>query len=300
MSNVLDPILTQISKLWERVDVMPTMRWGTVVAASPLAVQLDGDAVQLPFPPASVISPLREGARVLCVEQNRRVTVVSANVALRGTSAQRDAVFGVPATDAQRVILANIVPTWFNTEKGYHEGYYATTGLSGLTARGLVAGTPSGWFPLPGSLLTATRIHVNSFQNMPSGGTVGADLGSGFLVNIGGFTVASTNGIVVPVPGYYSVSGAVYYSGGGAMAYVMVLIHQSNGAGGWTELLSSRVYGPAADVQPAVSDDGIALKSGVVVTLSGSTAAAHNMYGDGTTRRTFLTLTYQGPLVVNG
>lgn len=146
--NVLDPILDQISKLWSRVDLMPTMRWGTVTGIAPLSVQLDGDAAPLPFPPSTVIFPLRQGARVLCVEQNRRVTVVSAEIARRGTTAQRNAAYGVPASASERAALANLKPTWFNTDLGWEESYYAVTGTSGLTAPGLAINAPAGWYPV--------------------------------------------------------------------------------------------------------------------------------------------------------
>lgn len=65
-----------------------------------------------------------------------------------GTTAQRDAHFGTPATDAERVALANRQPVYFNTESGWQESYYAPAGLAGLTARGLVAGVPAGWYPI--------------------------------------------------------------------------------------------------------------------------------------------------------
>ena len=65
-----------------------------------------------------------------------------------GTAAQRDYRFGTPTTDAQRVALANQKIMWFNSDLGWTESYYAVTGLSGLTARGLVTGTASGWYPV--------------------------------------------------------------------------------------------------------------------------------------------------------
>lgn len=65
-----------------------------------------------------------------------------------GTVTERDALFGNPTTDAARVELANQGIFWFNTESGWMESYYATTGLTGLTARGLVPGAASGWYPV--------------------------------------------------------------------------------------------------------------------------------------------------------
>ena len=65
----------------------------------------------------------------------------------RGTTVQRDTIFGVPATDATRVALANRKIVWYNTDLGWEESYFATTGKAGLTALGLVAEAPSGWYP---------------------------------------------------------------------------------------------------------------------------------------------------------
>jgi microcystin-dependent protein len=65
----------------------------------------------------------------------------------RGTTAERDNIFGVPSTDPQRVALANRKIIWFNTDTGWEEMYYAATGKAGLTALGLVAQATSGWYP---------------------------------------------------------------------------------------------------------------------------------------------------------
>lgn len=66
----------------------------------------------------------------------------------RGTTAERDTIFGVPSTDPQRVALANKKIIWFNTDTGWEEMYYATTGKTGLTALGLVTQASSGWYPI--------------------------------------------------------------------------------------------------------------------------------------------------------
>lgn len=66
-----------------------------------------------------------------------------------GTSAERDTYFGVPTTDAQRVLLANAKVTWFNTDLGWDESFYAIHGTAGLTATGLMTGGPAaGWYPV--------------------------------------------------------------------------------------------------------------------------------------------------------
>lgn len=216
----------------------------------------------------------------------------------RGPTSERDFLYGVPATTAQQAALANRKIVWFNTDKGWEETYYAPTGLAGLTARGLVVGTPAAWYPAAGTNLTATRIQSNGFQLISAGVVTGASL-SPFMVNVGGFLPASTNGIELPIPGIYTVSGGVYFSGGGAMAFVACIIHETDGVGGWRELLTSRVAAGAADTQATVSSGGIRLAANAKITLSGQSAGNQNIYGDGINRRTFLSLSYEGPAVVN-
>lgn len=66
----------------------------------------------------------------------------------RGTTAQRDVLYGVPGTAAARVALANQQVTWFNTDLGWKERYYEVTASAGLTAVGLVSGATPGWYPI--------------------------------------------------------------------------------------------------------------------------------------------------------
>lgn len=66
----------------------------------------------------------------------------------RGTTAERDAKYGVPGTAAARVALANQQVTWFNSDLGWKERYYEVTASSGLTALGLVTGATPGWYPI--------------------------------------------------------------------------------------------------------------------------------------------------------
>jgi len=78
VNDLLEPIKDQLRKLWERVALMPVIRWGTVTATDPVAVILDGDEEPLPFAPQIAVSGLTVGARVVCVEQHRRVIVIAA------------------------------------------------------------------------------------------------------------------------------------------------------------------------------------------------------------------------------
>ena len=73
--------------------------------------------------------------------------VISRN---RGTTAQRDALYGVPVGDAQEVALANQLVEWYNTDLGWSETFYSLPGKAGLTARALdpAASIPaSRWLP---------------------------------------------------------------------------------------------------------------------------------------------------------
>jgi len=65
----------------------------------------------------------------------------------RGTTAERDALWGVPSTDAEHIALANMMVNWFNTDLGWTESYYVAAGSAGLTVPGLAAGAFSGWYP---------------------------------------------------------------------------------------------------------------------------------------------------------
>lgn len=73
--------------------------------------------------------------------------VPAENYVGRGTTAERNTIFGVPGTDPTRVALANRKVIWFNTDTGWEESYYATEGKAGLTAIPLKNPASSGWYP---------------------------------------------------------------------------------------------------------------------------------------------------------
>lgn len=88
-------------------------------------------------------------SRIASLESGlRRAIPRRLNTMGSGTTAERDAYYGVPSTDADRAALANRKVVWFNTDLGWEESFYATTGLPGLTAPGLVAGSAHGWYPV--------------------------------------------------------------------------------------------------------------------------------------------------------
>lgn len=212
----------------------------------------------------------------------------------KGTTSFRNTTFGIPANTAEQVALANQVPVWFNVDKGYWETYYAPTGTAGLTAKGLVSGFAAGWYPQPASLIAATRVKDNGFQAISAGVVTAPNLLNPALTNIGGFTMTNASNLIPPIGGYYDISSSVYFSGAAAMAYVSCIVRLS---GGGAELISARMPGAAADGQTGVAASAVLLQAGVGVELVAQAQSAHNIYGDGVNRRTFLTLRYAGPPV---
>jgi len=129
----------------------------------------------------------------------------------RGTTAQRDASYGVPANAAEQAALANASPVWWNTSKGWLEGYYAPVGTAGLTAQPLLSGRPAGWYPIAGKLP-----HVSI--RIPSIGGIGPNqyrFRTGYWNNppadqISDITVDNTNGVLtLPVIGTYVPSWSI-------------------------------------------------------------------------------------------
>ncbi|WNO27804.1 minor tail protein [Microbacterium phage Huwbert] len=74
--------------------------------------------------------------------------VVTDRLPHTGTTAQRDQYYGVPATSAARVVLANRQPVFFNTDLGWYESYYVVNTLTNPGVPGLQSTVPSGWYPI--------------------------------------------------------------------------------------------------------------------------------------------------------
>lgn len=81
MKDLLKPFLDRLAKLRAALDRKATFHWGTVTQATPLLVHLDGDIDAAGGPvdvaPQSVVSSIPVGARVACIEQDRRVIVIA-------------------------------------------------------------------------------------------------------------------------------------------------------------------------------------------------------------------------------
>lgn len=215
----------------------------------------------------------------------------------RGSTSRRDNQYGVPSTDDQRAALANAIPIWFNTDKGWTEVYYATTGTPGLTVRGLLAGHPSGWYPQPGAGLIARRGKTDGYQNLP-GGAVAADVILASMdINRGGFVNSGTSGIAVPYGGRYQVHASVYYTGGTAVNAVQWARVVNDGAIA-ADHISQRPTG-ALDQMEQVTRMTTVLP-GKVLALVAMTQASNNAAYGTNGLQTWIEVQYLGPPLTNG
>jgi hypothetical protein len=187
-----------------------SFKWATVTGTNPLAIKLDGDTAPLALIPDSLVDPLSlaPGDRVRVELSLRKVVVhgVSKGGLAGGTTTARNNRFGIPTTDAERVALANRKVVWFNTDNGWEESYYATTGLSGLIAKGLLAGYASGWYPT-GNGITP---QITMDPTATAAGATGNYLAgwNGTVRRVGGddVFVFDQYGPTLKLPGYYDLS----------------------------------------------------------------------------------------------
>lgn len=215
----------------------------------------------------------------------------------RGSTSVRDTVYPVPTTDPQRVALAAQKLQWFNTDKGWTESYYATTGTAGLTVPGLLAGHAPGWYPVAGSALFARRAKTDGYQNIAANTVVDPILAA-MSINRGGFTGNATSGITVPVGGYYRGTAVVYYTGGSSPAVSIVWVRIYNDGVLMVDYLEQR---------NSIGNDTMIAGTGIYPVVAGKTTGSSALtngtgvavYGINSTFTAF-ELEYLGPPLVNG
>lgn len=151
------------------------------------------------------------------------------DVRLSGTTAERDALFGVPgASVPAQVSLANQRVAWWNTELGWEESFYAVTGSAGLTVPGLHASVAAGWYPTG----------VGPYMTLqPTAG--GAAAGGGYLGGWNGqtmrrggaawFTATSTE-LLINKPGLYDLSAFTVQQSGSGVAYYALRVLNAAGS----------------------------------------------------------------------
>jgi hypothetical protein len=143
-----------------------------------------------------------------------RITAVEASLGVRyaaASSTARDAHFGVPANDTQRLALQNSGAECVRTDLGYAEAYYATYNAS--TNPG--GATPAGWYPAAGQSVTgglirnATAVTIATASSITL--TSGFDIGFSTGVTV---TAGSTPSITIPATGLYQVNSLLTWASG--------------------------------------------------------------------------------------
>jgi hypothetical protein len=221
------------------VKDITSFKWATVTATSPLAIKLDGDTAPLALEPDSLVDPatLLVGDRVRVELSLRKAVVhgVSRGVALlKGTTAERNARFGTPATDPARVALANQKIRWFNTDLGWEESYYAVTGLAGLTAKALLATYPSGWYPTGRDRGPEITMDATAIFNATIGNYVGGWNGTVRRVGGAAFFTYDQYGPSILLPGFYDLGAyTVQGAGSGVADYHMRLLNAAGSTVEW-------------------------------------------------------------------
>lgn len=236
----------------------------------------------------------------------RRVGLLERRVAVRsprpvptsGTAAERNARFGVPATDAERVALANQKPIWFNTEDGWEESYYAPQGLAGLTARALVAGTPAGWYPTgegPYSrLLTgvvqsmAPGTYINTWSQWGTGGSTRRGGAAWFTYN------AALGAVTCVKPGYYDVTAMDSQQAGSGTTVTHVL-RSGNAVATLANPLNGTYATTALKEAPMVAMGA----GGALACYTSVGAYQTNVITGNPETRGFFHIRYKGPLLVS-
>ncbi len=114
------------------------------------------------------LTPLATPFALLASSISDALTAVLSGSAKRGTTAQRDAFYGVPTTSAAQLALQGA--TWFNTQSGLEATYYAS--YSASTTHGA---SSAGWSP-----------HGAVYNLGPASGMTAAS-GSLYVVRRGGW-----------------------------------------------------------------------------------------------------------------
>lgn len=109
---MLEALVQRVAGIAAKVAAKPDTRWGVVTGINPLRVRLDADDAPLLGSPSAVVTGLSTGDRVLCLVQNRRVTVIG-----RGQGAENKVLWtGAMYMNANQV--ASFTESAFDQETG--------------------------------------------------------------------------------------------------------------------------------------------------------------------------------------
>lgn len=213
---------------------------------------------------------------------------------LGGTTAQRDTYFGTPTTDPARVALANQKVTWYNTDFGWIESFYAVTGLSGLTALGLITGTASGWYPMsegPWAIINGTSQTITDgvvYSNYNAFGTSRSFRRGGSAW----FTLTNSNQrLTYAVAGYYDIQARYSFPNGSGTPVTSMRV--KNAAGSDLEAFQTAT--------PLLSAYGqqVMYEAGIVAVTAGGYSQIQMDTGSISTSPAYHKAVYKGPLLVN-
>lgn len=228
----------------------------------------------------------RNGTNAATALQTANAAIAALSGQGMGSTGSRDELFGAPPTTAAQVALANKKVIWFNTDTMVQESYFATTGMTGLTTRGLISSVPPGWHPISGCTPICS-IYRNTAQSMPNGAFTPVQFNTEVTNPYGMWNVASSTRIYIAISGSYQINagGGVNASGG----RVGIQVHRSGVAmfGSLTQL-GTEVGATASDIWDLVGGEYVEL------TIYQETGAAQNTstsaYG-----RPFLSVKYLNP-----
>ncbi|AWY06650.1 minor tail protein [Microbacterium phage Zeta1847] len=214
------PVKATVSEL--RIEVTPEGVYATAKV---------GDAVG--FDPDKATGARLSGveSRVSALERTAEAAIPAPT---QGTTAQRDAYYGTPTSDAQRAALANARIAYFNTDLGWMESYYAPTGTAGLAARGLVTGTAAGWYPIgrgPRATLHAasggqTRTNGQSYEAWQPFGSGDSNRNAGDA-----FVSAETSYLRMNLAGRWRIAAGLYFPNGSGTGVQSLRVNTASGGG---------------------------------------------------------------------
>jgi microcystin-dependent protein len=131
----------------------------------------------------------------------------------QGSTALRDATYGVPTTDAERASLANRAISWFNTDRGWFESYYALSTIAGVNTGRKT--TVSGWFPISGTMPMCQMIKTVP-QSVPNGGWAKMNFDYVFVNPFAMWNSGTPTRITLPITGTYEIAGGGGVAGSGS------------------------------------------------------------------------------------
>ncbi len=149
----------------------------------------------------------------------------------RGTASERNAIYGVPATAAERQALANAQVLWFNVTEGWWETYLEVNSNTASSVPGLKTGS-AGWYPVgSGDGPWISLVPNTQFAATASAWVRGWS--SSLNKRKGGdawFGYDSTNGLLIcKRAGYYNLSAWTTQQTGSGTANYHLYVHDADG-----------------------------------------------------------------------